>query len=429
MASSNQDPESEKRKDKAFDRILAEALSSAAHKDCPDAETLAAFYEHSLAPAETAHWRAHFAGCSRCQQTLAAMAASDPNPLAADEVARLGELVAASAPPAAAPKSRVLNWPRFLDPRTLAPLAAAAVLAVALWATLHSPSPAPNEIAFQFPSVPPITEPPASESAPAPPSALAEPSAANSAAKKSSPATEQFAVSNPASAPPAPPPPAPRAMAQSAAPAQSDAAALDEAKETTPAELEQSAPPEQAQSASGSAAGSGGGVAAGASESTSAAAAPPAVNGLVGGTVEGRLSAAAPRKEKIVRARAVSADKSVATTNPQVLWRFGSAGSIEHSTDGGATWTPQSSPVQTDLLAGSAPSETVCWLVGRNGVIVRTIDGMHWELVPSPPQAEQNSQPPDWTFIDARDAQSATIGAADGRRFSTTDAGKSWQPQ
>jgi photosystem II stability/assembly factor-like uncharacterized protein len=67
--------------------------------------------------------------------------------------------------------------------------------------------------------------------------------------------------------------------------------------------------------------------------------------------------------------------------------------------------------------------------VGRNGAIIRTIDGVHWELVPSPPQAEQNRQPPDWTFVSARDAQSATIGAADGRRFSTTDAGRSWQPQ
>jgi len=428
MASSDQDPEIEKRKDKAFERVVAEALSSAAHKDCPDAETLAAFYEHALAPAETGHWRAHFAACARCQQSLAAMAASDPNPLASDEVARLGELVAA----AAAPKSRILNWPRFLDPRTLAPLAAAAVLAVALWATLHSPSIAPNEIALQFPAAPPFSEPLTAENAPAPPppSAPAEPPAATSAPQESSRAAEpRLGTPQPASAP-APPPPAPTAMAQSAARAESSADALEEAQEATPATPAQMPPPEQAQSASGSAAGSGGGVAGGVGSGTGAGAGPAASNGVAGEAAEAPLFTAAPRSARIARQNVIHLRTvAAATPNSQVVWSFGDGGLIARSNDGGQTWTHQYSPAQTDLLAGSAPSESACWLVGRNGAIIRTIDGVHWELVPSPPQAEQNRQPPDWTFVSARDAQSATIGAADGRRFSTTDAGRSWQPQ
>ena len=139
-----------------------------------------------------------------------------------------------------------------------------------------------------------------------------------------------------------------------------------------------------------------------------------------------------PHSMETVRAKAASigpADLAAAKTNPQIIWRFGRRGRIERSSDGGATWTPQSSPVQTDLVAGSVPSETVCWLVGRNGTILRSIDGVNWQLVASPKQAEQYGQPPDWISVDARDAQSAVIGAEDGRHFSTSDAGKTWQPQ
>lgn len=139
-----------------------------------------------------------------------------------------------------------------------------------------------------------------------------------------------------------------------------------------------------------------------------------------------------PHSMETVRAKAASigpADFTAARTNPQFVWRFGRRGRIERSTDGGATWAPQSSPVHADLVAGSAPSETVCWIVGRNATILRSTDGVNWQLVPSPKQAEQSAQPPDWTSVEARDAQSAVIGTEDGRHFSTSDAGKTWQPQ
>jgi hypothetical protein len=432
MASSDQDPEIEKRNAEAFERLLAEALSaSVARKaECPDAETLAAFYERALAPAETAHWRAHFAGCSRCQQALAALAASDPNPLAEEEVAHLGELVAAaSAPRAVAARPRKLKWPWYFDPRTLVPLAAAAVFAGALWLAVRSPRVTSPETASSPASS--TAEPMIAENKSAPPPSLAP--SASVAARRAMQATAQNAT------------PAPAAIAQSAAASQQAAKETSQSVVVTAAAPAAQAPSSDEASAreantTGSATGdagensSAGAAGAGAEPSPAANPAPEQPASVTESVV---VQPKAPRVDALASSgrlersqdQFVPVFSAAAKTNSQVVWRFGPRGRIERSTDGGRTWTPQSSPIQTDLLAGSAPSETVCWLVGRNGTILRSIDGVNWQIVPSPKQAEQNSQPPDWTFVDARDAQSAVIRAEDGRRFSTSDAGKSWQPQ
>jgi photosystem II stability/assembly factor-like uncharacterized protein len=112
------------------------------------------------------------------------------------------------------------------------------------------------------------------------------------------------------------------------------------------------------------------------------------------------------------------------------VWRAGKSGRIERSADAGETWVTQTSPSQEDWLAGVAVSDTVCWVAGRNGSIARTADGESWERVAPPAQVATNgARLPDWTGITARDAQSATITASDGRKFSTADGGKTWQKQ
>jgi outer membrane biosynthesis protein TonB len=446
MALSDQDPELEKRKAQAFERILAEALSSAARNpDCPDAETLAAFYDRALDAAETARLRAHFAACARCQQVLAAMAVSDPNPLVADEVARLGELVAAaSAPRAASREPRILSWPRYLDPRTLAPLAAAAILVIAFWSTTHSPSITPGEYATEAPAAPSISEPLVAENQPAPPPSSAEEEPATQAPAPKT--NTQTAPLSTAMSPP-PPAPAPSAEAPAAESAQNQTAREESANDKTARDESKMRAPNPAPA----------GASAATSESPAvtaqAATPPPPAPEASGGAANGGAPAAADRAEggtagdfeagnvdhlsrgigssaAMVRAKtSTPADSAAAKTNPQFIWRFGRAGRIERSSDGGTTWTPQSSPVESDLLAGSAPSETVCWLVGRNGTIIRTTDGVNWQPVPSPPEAEQNGQPPDWTLVEAHDALSAVIRTENGRRFSTSDGGKTWQPQ
>ena len=115
-------------------------------------------------------------------------------------------------------------------------------------------------------------------------------------------------------------------------------------------------------------------------------------------------------------------------------WRIGAGGSIERSIDQGRTWQPQPTGVQTDLLAGAAPSDREAWAVGRANIILRTTDGTHWQRLSGPGGATANgvtspTPAPDWVAITATDALHATIVAADSRRFTTADGGVTWVPQ
>jgi photosystem II stability/assembly factor-like uncharacterized protein len=74
-----------------------------------------------------------------------------------------------------------------------------------------------------------------------------------------------------------------------------------------------------------------------------------------------------------------------------------------------------------ELVAGSAPSSGVCWVVGGSGVVLLTIDGgTTWRRVSFPEATDLRS-------VEATDSRVATITAGDGRTFRTTDGGVSWQ--
>jgi photosystem II stability/assembly factor-like uncharacterized protein len=103
-------------------------------------------------------------------------------------------------------------------------------------------------------------------------------------------------------------------------------------------------------------------------------------------------------------------------------WRLGPRGTIERFDVESRTWRKQTTGVGADLVAGSAPAANVCWAVGKGGVVLQTIDGEHWAVLDSP-------TPSDLTGVSADDASSATVVAADGHRYATTDGGKTWQPE
>jgi photosystem II stability/assembly factor-like uncharacterized protein len=109
----------------------------------------------------------------------------------------------------------------------------------------------------------------------------------------------------------------------------------------------------------------------------------------------------------------------ITTPDPKILWRLSGSGTVQRSIDSGTSWEDARTSTTDDLTAGAAPSPTVCWIVGRRGVVVRTTNGRDFERVPFPDSI-------DLTGIQATDARTARVTTADGRSLATTDGGKSW---
>jgi Photosynthesis system II assembly factor YCF48/Putative zinc-finger len=103
-------------------------------------------------------------------------------------------------------------------------------------------------------------------------------------------------------------------------------------------------------------------------------------------------------------------------------WRISPSGSIEFSDDSGMTWVTQLAPPIQRPLVGYAPSRNICWIVGREGLILRTTNGTDWARVPSP-------TPLDLVHVRAADANHAIVTTADGTRYVTKNGGKSWKAQ
>ena len=450
MDSQDRDEIKLRRRDETLARRLGEALDkmdSRSASDCPDGEILAAYAEHGLDPAETDKWESHFASCPRCRKILLVLAASADTPLAEKEVARLGELVSAVRAPvdittgsASRTRPGLVDWRR----RWLAPaLGVAAVLAV--WFAVRPPWRATNRGASEtlvaqapkeeIPVSPPPTEadrlsrvapsqdrsstktPQPKASAEVPARSRAESGAAlESVTPKEREAQSSLQVEKKLNSlssgreiqPPAipPPPPAPpSAQAAMEAPAAPQAEAKTAQATPTPAPLPQA----RAQSnAAGSAATE---VPSSTSQTVTVTEAAPQVetaNGTLGGSIQKERSADLPVNGRnynalaaIRPARGYSA--LLKTPSGSTLWRVGKGGIIERSSDAGKTWVSQMSPSQEDWLAGAAVSDTVCWLVGRNGAIARTADGEHWERVAPPAQARWNGRK--ITGLDRRDGE------------------------
>lgn len=112
---------------------------------------------------------------------------------------------------------------------------------------------------------------------------------------------------------------------------------------------------------------------------------------------------------------------SISSPDRTTTWIVGRNGTILLRDAAGNTRAERSG-VTTDLTAGAAASSQVCWVVGRSGTIVRTIDGEHWELVPSPTRDNLVS-------VAADSADNAIVTVAGGQSFATSDGGRSWHPQ
>ncbi len=130
---------------------------------------------------------------------------------------------------------------------------------------------------------------------------------------------------------------------------------------------------------------------------------------------------AAVRQAPARQAEQRSAETIIATPDPKVLWRIAGGGFVERSEDMGATWNGQLPLPNAQLTAGAAPTAKTCWLVGEGGTILLTKDGTHWSKIPPP-------VPANFVSVSSKSASSATVTAADGQKFSTSDGGKKWTP-
>ncbi len=129
--------------------------------------------------------------------------------------------------------------------------------------------------------------------------------------------------------------------------------------------------------------------------------------------------AAQPMQIDVIESRARGT--IIPTPDSSVKYRLAGAGFVEVTTDGGATWNGVQVSQNARLIAGSAPSAKVCWIVGRDGAITLTKNGTDWERINPPVQAN-------FVAVTGKNDNSATVTTVDGQKYTTTDRGKKWKP-
>ena len=339
---------------------------------CPDAEVLASFSEDSLSAADRQEVELHLAACGSCQAHVAALIRTEG---IESEVTR----------PAT-------SW--WLDWRWLAPLATTSVVLLAVWA-VDPASVGDSGVEMEKTPPAPLDSDAGSElrEASEADNEFLEARDAGSELRDASDAVrqEQEDIVERALLP-----------SQEPAPAESDTARVLEEVAAPAAQTRQVAgdplPP---------------------SADTALAEAP-----TRSATAERRLdnlarlsSTASPLRN---RTSTQSAGFVITTSDETAAWRATGEGGLEHSSDGGVTWTRQLASTGSELTAGAAPSGSVCWLVGRNGTILRTIDGgASWNRIEAPLQS-------DIVGVTATDGQTVVVEFSDGQAFVSADGGSTW---
>jgi photosystem II stability/assembly factor-like uncharacterized protein len=104
------------------------------------------------------------------------------------------------------------------------------------------------------------------------------------------------------------------------------------------------------------------------------------------------------------------------------VWAVGSGGSIQYTSDAGATWTTQTSGTSADLNGVSAADADHAWAVGEGGAIVYTSDaGATWTTQTSGTSADLNG-------VSAADADHAWAVGARGTILHTENRGEGPPP-
>jgi hypothetical protein len=385
-------------KEGPMDPLLRKALGAAdvpVTPACVDAERLAAWSEGALPADDASAVELHLSTCGRCQAMAAVFSQIAPDA------------------PVTVPfwRRRFVGW--------LIPLAAVATAAM-LWIARPRVTdlPAPTHTAQVQPQNTPAALPPpaipdrrpevtAEAKVTPPPSS---PAAAASNARATSPASAAVP------APPPPPPPQPPQPKLFVAPPTSNAAppaVATAAPIPPPAPTPPPPPPVTATADATRPAGAA---------FRSAVAANEAATGIIEivapslATAQSVVSAAGG-----AGGRGGGGGRGAAAPSP-VRWRILPTNAVERSTTGGASWQPIVIDPPATLTGGVAASSTVCWLIGRGGVVLRSVDGIHFDRVTFPEAI-------DLVSIRSTGAAQASVTTADGRVFVTIDGGLTWRLQ
>lgn len=413
--------------DKKFDAALAgylhrEMRDSAGRLLCPEPELLAAHHEGTLSLEEMHATRLHVAGCSRCQEVLAQLAATEEIPLAANATAEVlaapEPLVAGGTRKATPPRPlEVLRTPDVLmRPRIqhhwrwVAPAGAIAASLV-LWLVYHQTrtaqpvSPATVQVAEnrKDTDMNMALQLPAEERSRHTPQ-----KPVNSLSREKSKSKFERLNSLDLDTKQETKTPKSNALNEGivpdfqsyAAPANIPAGLTAKVPSVTTKEKQEMRLPADAR----------------------APAAKATETSQIGVAAESAEVSAEPqanaRNYRLAKAKLNSV--LILSTDPSVVWRVGSGGSIEYSSTAGKKWVRQPSGVTAELTSGSAPQKNICWIVGRVGTILLTTDsGATWQKITSPAAD-------DLSAVQASDALHATIWDAHQKKFETADGGLSW---
>jgi len=381
--------------DRAIGQMIAAKLRQQIHpaeKDCPEGETLAAFYDRALTDKERIVCEDHLVSCLRCQEFVAELArlsdVDEPPPFMIQQAAA-----------AAAKEDEDTGW--HFPLAWLAPVFIALVIA-GFWYredVLRFINP-PQETAVNIPPPEPEPEKPQvtrvragkqPESAKTASNADLSPKAAAPPAESAKPAAPEAGLGTfarisglsrkreeviTANAP---------AAAGAVQPPGSDSRLKAEAKQAEAADRVVSAQVATATSAS-----------------------------------EAQRSEAGPHLAKSASAElsGVTVRGELPTFSPK--WRVGRHGTIQRADQSGG-WTNVSSGSRDDLFDISFAGATAGWVVGHEGTVLRSTDGgATWTRVSSPIDE-------DLVHVNAESDRQAQVGSRTGRVFSTTDGGRTWK--
>ena len=400
-------------RDPFSDRLLKRSLTptdAVAAGPCLDAETLAAWADGAISGAKAEAIERHLSDCARCQAMLAAFATAD----LADAAPVMSGAPAAQAQVVPF-RAKVTN--RWV-PLALGAIAASLLIYTA-WparrtsdatrqeqttaqaAPTGAQAPAPADLQFQQARTATPTSTPAPADRKAASAKLTKSLTQPAAAPK--PAPEPLPAANPTPAPPAaagaatatgtvslaaPPPPA----VVASPPARPEVIMLRGVEEATLRTADASRVVAEFTSPATTALGVG--------QSLIGARA----GGGAGGAGGGGRGALATTPRPTAR----------------VNWRVLASGAVERSTNGGQTWTPVTITPATAIVGGAAPSEKVCWLIGRAGIVLVSTDGIVFRRVRAPDVADLRS-------ITAIDEFQATVTTVGSRVFKTEDGGETWK--